>query len=185
MVRTLERRGVAIILTMQRGTIQPRGRHWVLRFWEYQIRNGVRVRVNVHKKPAPIGPAYPDKKSVEPLAWKELEPINTRLQTPESATPITEFIETVYLPMAKQFLRSSTYKDYKRDAYEKHFKHRLGSLRLRDFRPAHGQRLLSAIANPPPNLATRLFCASRVSSVARSVMHEPKATSRNRILCEL
>lgn len=52
---------------------------------------------------------------------------DTRLQTPESATPITEFIENVYLPMVKQFLRPSTYKDYKRDAYEKHFKHRLGS----------------------------------------------------------
>jgi hypothetical protein len=49
-----------------------------------QIRNGARVRVNAHKKLAPIGPAYPDKKSVEPLAWKHLEPINTRLQTPES-----------------------------------------------------------------------------------------------------
>jgi hypothetical protein len=90
---------------MQRGTISHRGRHWVLRFWEYQIRNGVRVRVNVHKKLAPVGPAYPDKRSVESLAWKQLEPINTRLQTPESATPITEFIETVYLPMVKQFLR--------------------------------------------------------------------------------
>jgi integrase len=137
---------------MQRGTISERGRHWVLRYWEYQIRDGARVRVNVHKKLAPVGPAYPDKRSVEPLAWKQLEPINTRLQTPESATPITEFIETVYLPMAKQFLRPSTYKNYKTDEYERHFRHRLGSLRLRDFRAAHGQRLLSAIAKEHPEL---------------------------------
>jgi hypothetical protein len=99
---------------MQRGTISRRGRSWVLRYWEHQIRNGVKTRVNVHKKLAPVGPAYPDKKSVEPLAWKHLEPINTRLQTPESATPICEFIENVYLPMVKQFLRASTYKDCKR-----------------------------------------------------------------------
>jgi hypothetical protein len=131
--------GRAIELTaMQRRTIQARGRHWVLRFWEYEIRDGVRVRVNVHKKLAPIGPAYPDKRSVEPLAWKQLEPIHTRLQTPESATPIIEFVETVYLPMVKQFRRPSTYKDYKRDAWEKHFKHRLANLRLCDFRTAHG-----------------------------------------------
>jgi hypothetical protein len=62
---------------MQKGTIYREGRNWVLRYWEYQIRNGLRTRVNVHKKLAPIGPAYQDKKSVEPLAWKILEPINT------------------------------------------------------------------------------------------------------------
>jgi len=137
---------------MQRGTIVKHGRFWLLRYWEYQIREGVRVRVNAHKKLAPIGPAYPNKKSVESLAWKELEPVNTRLQTPESATPITEFIETIYLPMAKQFLRPSTYKNYKIDEYERHFKHRLGSLRLRDFRAAHGQRLISAISKEHPEL---------------------------------
>ncbi len=159
---------------MQKGTIQPRGRHWVLRFWEYQIRNGVRVRVNVHKKLAPIGPAYPDKKSVESLAWKQLEPINTRLQTPESATPITEFIETVYLPMAKQFLRPSTYKNYKTDEYERHFKHRLGSLRLRDFRAAHGQRLISAIAREHPELGhkTLLRLKSFLSGVFKHARTE-------------
>ncbi len=159
---------------MQKGTIQPRGRHWVLRFWEYQIRNGVRVRVNVHKKLAPIGPAYPDKKSVESLAWKQLEPINTRLQTPESATPITEFIETVYLPMAKQFLRPSTYKNYKTDEYERHFKQRLGSLRLRDFRAAHGQRLISAIAREHPELGhkTLLRLKSFLSGVFKHARTE-------------
>ncbi len=159
---------------MQKGTIQPRGRHWVLRFWEYQIRNGVRVRVNVHKKLAPIGPAYPDKKSVESLAWKQLEPINTRLQTPESATPITEFIETVYLPMAKQFLRPSTYKNYKTDEYEWHFKQRLGSLRLRDFRAAHGQRLISAIAREHPELGhkTLLRLKSFLSGVFKHARTE-------------
>jgi integrase len=154
---------------MQRGTIVKHGRFWLLRYWEYQIREGVRVRVNAHKKLAPIGPAYPDKRSVEPLAWKELEPVNTRLQTPESATPITEFIETIYLPMVKQFLRPSTYKNYKTDEYERHFKHRLGNLRLRDFRAAHGQRLISAVAREHPELGhkTLLRLKSFLSGVFR------------------
>jgi integrase len=166
---------------MQRGTISQRGRHWVLRFWEYQIRNGVRVRANVHKKLAPIGRAYPDKKSVEPLAWKHLEPINTRLQTPESATPITEFIDNVYLPMVKQFLRPSTYKDYKNDAYQKHFKHRLGNLRLRDFRTAHGQRLISAIAKENPELGhkTLLRLKSFLSGVFRHARTEGYLDDQN------
>ena len=166
---------------MQRGTISQRGRHWVLRFWEYQVRNGIRVRVKVHKKLAPICPAYPDKKSVEGLAWKELEPVNTRLQTPESATPITEFIQTIYLPMVKQFLRPSTYKDYKNDAYEKHFKHRLGNLRLRDFRTAHGQRLLSAIAKDNPELGhkTLLRLKSFLSGVFKHARAEGYLDEQN------
>jgi integrase len=166
---------------MQKGTIIKHGRYWILRFWEYQIRNGLRVRVNAHKKLAPVGPAYPDKRSVESLAWKHLEPINTRLQTPESATPITEFIETVYLPMAKEFLRPSTYKNYKVDEYERHFKHRLGSLRLRDFRTAHGQRLISAIAKEHPELGhkTLLRLKSFLSGVFRHARTEGYLDDQN------
>jgi integrase len=166
---------------MQRGTISKHGRHWVLRFWEYQIRNGVRVRVNAHKKLAPVGPAYPDKRSVEGLAWEHLEPINTRLQTPESATPVTEFIETIYLPMAKQFLRPSTYRNYKVAEYERHFRDRLGKLRLRDFRTAHGQRLISAIAREHPDLGhkTLLRLKSFLSGVFRHAKTEGYLENEN------
>jgi integrase len=159
---------------MQTGTIARRGRHWVLRYWEYQVRDGVRIRVNVHKKLAPYGPAYLNKKSVEQLAWKHLEPVNTRLQTPESATLITEFIENVYLPMAKQFLCPSTYKNYKVEEFERHFKHGLGNLRLRDFRTAHGQRLISAIAKDNPEMGhkTLLRLKSFMSGVFRHARTE-------------
>jgi integrase len=159
---------------MQKGTIVKHGKYWLLRYWEYQIRNGVRIRVNAHKKLAPIGPDYPDKRSVESLAWRQLEPVNTRLQTLESATQITEFIESIYLPMAKQFLRPSTYKNYKTDEYERHFRDRLGKLRLRDFRTAHGQRLISAIAREHPELGhkTLLRLKSFLSGVFRHAKTE-------------
>lgn len=166
---------------MQNGSIVHHGRHWVLRYWEYQVRDGIRVRVKTHHKLAPVGPAYPDRRSVEMLARKHLEPINTRLQTPESATPITEFIETVYLPMAKQFLRPSTYKNYKTDEYEQHFRHRLGSLRLREFRTAHGQRLISAIARENPELGhkTLLRLKSFLSGVFRHAKTEGYLDDQN------
>lgn len=158
---------------MQRGTIVQHGRYWMLRYWEYQVREGVRVRVRAHHKLALADSAYPDKRSVESLAWKHLEPINTRLQTPESATLITEFIETVYFPMVKQFLRDSTYKNYKNDEYETHFKHRLGNLRLRDFRTAHGQRILSAIAKENPELGHKTLL--RLKSFLSGVFRHAKA----------
>jgi hypothetical protein len=165
---------------VQRGTISRHGRHWVLRFWEYQIRNRQRVRVNTYKKLAPIGAAYPNKKSVEVLAWKE-EPVNTRLQTPESAMSIVEFIDNVYLPMVREVLRPSTYKDYKHDAFEKHFKHRLSNLRLRDFRTAHGQRMIAQIAKDNPELGhkTLLRLKSFLSGVFRHAKTEGYLDSPN------
>jgi integrase len=49
-------------------------------------------------------------------------------------------------PHVKSELRPSTYKDYKKDVYEKHLKIRLGDLKLRDFRTVNGQRILRDIA---------------------------------------
>ena len=100
---------------------------------------------------------------------------------PESATPIIEFVETIYLPMVKQFLRPSTYKDYKRDVWEKHFKHRLANLRLRDFRTAHGQRLISAVAKENPELGhkTLLRLKSFLSGVFRHARTEGYLDDQN------
>jgi len=44
---------------------------------------------------------------VEQLAWKELEPINTRKTQPESAALVQDFIENDYLPYVKRTLSSS------------------------------------------------------------------------------
>jgi integrase len=76
--------------------------------------------------------------------------------------------------MAKQFLRPSTYKNYKTDEYERHFKQRLGNLRLREFRTAHGQRLISAIAREHPELGhkTLLRLKSFLSGVFRHAKTE-------------
>ena len=90
-------------------------------------------------------------------------------------------VETVYLPMVKQFLRPSTYKNYKVDEYERHFKHRLGNLRLRDFRTAHGQRLISAIAKDHPAIGhkTLLRLKSFLSGVFRHARVEGYLDDQN------
>ncbi len=76
--------------------------------------------------------------------------------------------------MAKQFLRPSTYKNYKTDEWERHFKNRVGNLRLRDFRAAHGQRLISAIAKDHPELGhkTLLRLKSFLSGVFKHARTE-------------
>jgi integrase len=140
-----------------------------------------RVRVKVYKNLAPIGSAYPTKKSVESLAWKQLEPINTKRLQPESAMPIDRFIEDVYLRFVKEVLRPSTYKDYKRDAYERHVKPRLDGMRLRDFRTVHGQRMIAAISKDNPEIGdkTLLRMKNFLSGVFRHARAEGYIDEQN------
>ena len=135
---------------MQHGTILKHHGSWALRYYDTEIQNGIRVRKKVFKKLVPIGPEYPSKRSVEPLAYKILEPVNAQRLQPESSMPVSAFIENIYLPSVKETLRPSTYKDYKKDCYECHIKSRLNGLRLRDFRTVTGQKLLQDIAKSNP-----------------------------------
>jgi len=159
---------------MQKGVIIKHRNSWVLRFWEHESKDGQRTRVKRYKRLAPIGPAYPTKKSVEGLAWKHLEPINLQRLQPESAMCVSDFIEKVYLPFVKESLRASTYKDYKKDAYERHIKSRLAGLRLRDFRTVNGQKMIASIAKANPEIGhkTLLRLKSFLSGVFRHAKTE-------------
>jgi integrase len=159
---------------MQKGIIRKQHGSWVLRFWDHEVRDGKRVRVKRFKKLAMISKDYPNKKSVEQLAWKELEPINSRKAQPEAAALVQNFIETDYLPYVKRTLRLSTYKDYSNDAYRRHVKQRLGNLRLRDFRTVHGQRVITGISKDNPQLShkTLLRIKSFLSGVFRHAKTE-------------
>ena len=137
---------------MQRGQILKHHGAWLLRFYDTELVNGKPVRVRRAKRLAPISPEFPTKRSVLTLAEDVLGPINRATQTPDSSMLVTDFIELRYLPHVQKNLRPSTYKDYKRDIFEKHLVQRLGKLRLRDFRTVNGQRLLASIHEANPNI---------------------------------
>lgn len=130
---------------MQRGCIYRHRNCWYVRYYEHVSVNGEKVRKQSCKKLAPFNDDYPTKRSVLLLAEKILAPINSGQLQPESAIRVVDFIENIYLPHVKRELRASTYKDYRKDVYEKHLKDRLGDIRLRDFRTVHGQKILASI----------------------------------------
>ena len=132
---------------MQRGYIFRSGGSWFLRYYEPALDG----RKQSCKRLASVDD-YPTKSSVRSLADKILSPINANQMQPESSIPIKQFIEEIYLPHVKTTLKASTYKDYKEDAYEKHFESRLNGLRLRDFRTVHGQKLIMAISSESPDV---------------------------------
>ncbi len=131
---------------MQRGTIIRHRGNWRLRYYETVIIGGQKKNVRRAVFLARIGKDYPTKRSVMALADRILTPLNAGQVLPESSLTVTSFIENFYLPFVQKELRPSTYKDYKRDIYEKHLKVRLGDLRLRDFRTVNGQRMIRDIA---------------------------------------
>jgi integrase len=129
---------------MQRGHIFKHRGNWTLRYWESVLVGDTLKKVRRAVRLAPINDEYPSKRSVELLADKILQPLNTGELQAESSLSVLKFIDDYYLPHVKKELRPSTYKDY-RDIVRVHLRKRLGDTRLRDFRTVHGQRLLRDI----------------------------------------
>jgi integrase len=137
---------------MQRGQIIKHRGNWRLRYWDVAIVDGKKKKKRRAAFLAPISKDYPSKHSVMSLADRILTPLNAGQVQPESSFAVTHFIENFYVPHVKTVLKPSTYKDYKRDIYEKHLKIRLGELRLRDFRTVNGQRILQNISTSNTNV---------------------------------
>ena len=129
---------------MQRGRIYKHHGSWLLQFYDDVLVDGKPTRKRKSVKLAPANKEFPTKRSVLLLAEKHLAPANSGQLQPESAIRLTDYIEKVYLPAAEKRLRPSTVKDYK-EIFHQHLKHRLGELRLRDFRTVHGQRIMHSI----------------------------------------
>jgi integrase len=125
---------------MQRGHILKHRGNWCLRYYEWVLRDGAKVRKKSFHRLAPVNKEYPTKRSVLVLAEKVLAPVNTGRVQPESSMTVAKFIENIYLLHVKANRKPSTYKDYK-DEFEQ-LKDFVADLRLRDFRTVHAQRIV-------------------------------------------
>jgi integrase len=159
---------------MQRGQIFKHRGNWRVRFRENVIEDGQIKRVLRSRFLARIDDEHPTKRSVALIADRILAPLNAGQVQPESSLTVSYFIEHYYLPHVKKELRPSTYKDYKKDVYEKHVKIRLGDLRLRDFRTVNGQRILRDIAESNSDVGhkTLLRIKSFLSSAFKHAKRE-------------
>jgi integrase len=159
---------------MQRGSIVKHRSSWCLRYYETVLKDGQPVRKKSFRRLAPVSPEYPSKRSVLLLAEKILAPVNTGLQQPESSMSVVAFIENVYLPYVEKERAPATYKNYKKDLFEKHLKKLLGDVRLRDFRTIHGQRILREIQPPKKSSGrtTRVRAKAFLSSVFKLAKRE-------------
>lgn len=134
-------------MRQQTGYVFRKGHSWFVRYYD-DIRqpDGTIKRVQKCERLADCDDQHRTKVSVKPLAQDKLAPLNSGLLNPQSTMPVTEFVDTVYLPQyVNQQLRASTRKQY-RDTWQDHLKGRMGKMTLRGFRTVHGEQMLADIA---------------------------------------
>ena len=130
----------------QSGYVFRRGTWWYVRFYDNVAKaEGRIVRRQVCRQIAPHCDRYRCRRDVMPLVEEMLKQVNAGGCLPESVLTVSQFIEDHYLKYADREKRTSTSKGY-RDIWRFHVKGRLGALRLRDFRPVDGERLIHDIA---------------------------------------
>jgi len=120
--------------------------------------------------------------SVRLLADEVLKPINAKQLQPESAVALAEYIDNFYLLWVKDNRRPSTYKDYKKDIYERHnLKTRFGKLQLRDTQIHHIQKLIMQISKEHPQIGhkTLLRFKSFLSGVFSMAQREGSLLTEN------
>lgn len=130
----------------QKGYIYKANGAWHVRYREHirQADGTVVLGKQRSKRIASIA-EYRRESDVIPLVEDFLRPINRGMMTTESIMTLERFVDEVFLLHVESQTRPSTYKGY-RDICNNHLKPRVGSIRMRDFRTVHGERLLQQIA---------------------------------------
>ncbi len=129
----------------QNGYVFKKGGSWFVRYRDTVVEpDGSLVRKQIARRIA-SSTEFKSKKSVKPLVVEYLFPVNTTAQPIEATMTLGRFVETVYLPHIHAQLRPSTASSYQA-LWQRHLAPRCAQVRLRDFRTADAQRLLSEIA---------------------------------------
>jgi integrase len=130
----------------QRGYLFRKGGFWYVRFYDNVAQpDGRIVRQQVCRKVVPYDDRFRTKTAVAPLVADVLKSANSGGCVPESVLTVAQFIEDHYLPYTDREKRASTSKGY-RDVWRFHVAAKLDKVRLCDFQPVHGERLMQAIA---------------------------------------
>jgi integrase len=130
--------------TNQAGYIMRHRGWWVLRYRERVGVGGKIKTVQRAKRLVPIDEEHKTKASVRDLAKRELEPLNRNVAEPLSVTKLSDFVDRVYLPFAKQQKRPSTYRGYSQ-VWSNYLKVRCQGEWLREVKTHHVQSWLEDI----------------------------------------
>ena len=130
--------------TNQAGYIMRHRGWWVLRYRERVGVGGKIKTVQRAKRLVPVDKEHKTKASVRDLAKRELDPLNRNVAEPLSVTKLSDFVDRIYLPFAKQQKRPSTYRGYSQ-VWSDYLKERCKGEWLREVKTHHVQSWLDEI----------------------------------------
>jgi integrase len=154
-VRTREERAMQRD-RQQKGSVVRIGNYWCVRYADWVIENGERVRkLGLTLKLSAVLPEHRRLKNppdyVDKLRHQFMDKVNAGRNAPERCSTLSKFIEDVWLPFIENRLSSSTVTVYK--FYWNHIlKPRCGAKLLRDFSTPSGQALLDDVARNNPEM---------------------------------
>ena len=156
---------------MQSGSIVLRGRWWYVRYYAPVLRpDGKVVSRQKAKKVVRYSQEFNSEEKVRDsgLAASILVPINTRTATPESALPLVDYLEHVFLPLCQLRKKPSTYRNY---VYRFGLlKPHLTGLDLKTTEAKDVQRALQAIADQGRQKTLLRHCKAFLSGAFRNAI---------------
>ena len=153
--------------TSQAGYLMRHRGWWVLRYRERVGVSGKIKSVQRAKRLVPVDAEHKTKASVRDLAKRELEPLNRNVAEPLSITKLSDFVDRVYLPFAKQQKRPSTYRGYKQ-MWLDYLESRCKAEWLREVKTHHVQSWLGEIAREHEISKTTLKHVNSVNVLHRT-----------------
>ena len=140
----------------QTGTTVRIGGHWCVRYADWRIENGVRIRKQglTHKLTSVLDEHQRLKrppKYVEELQAEFMDAVNASATRPEMCSTIGQFVESNWLPFIREQRSSSTVTVYK--FYWKHLlSPYLENELVRDYTTAQAERMLHEIGRLHPTM---------------------------------
>jgi hypothetical protein len=157
----------------QNPRLQRRGAWWTMRVWRDQFVGGKHVRKQQRVR---LAPATLSEREVRKIASEYLRPLNQGLETLGSATNFEHFIESIYKPVVKPLMASTSF-DRTRGILDNYLLPAFGKCCLRELTAltlqTYFSKLMTSTVNQPLSHESRDKIRDVLSSALRfAVQHD-------------
>jgi integrase len=144
----------------QKGSVIRKSNAWYVRYADWRIENGERVRKQdlMHK----LGPVLKEHSKlrrppeyIQTMQQEFMDRVNSSLTTPDACSTISQFVDNVWLAGKAEdqdVYASSTFDNYK-DYWKTKLKPRIGNCLLRDFTTGQAETALNDVKRLHPNIS--------------------------------